>query len=454
MPSLIATLGLNASGFKGGLDQAREHAASTGKQIQSALGDFVGEKLGSFVSIGALEEGIRKTIEFGGKVADLSDRLGISTDAVQQWDYALQQNGSSVEAAAGFFEKLAVNRQKALQGSDEQIAAFKKLGVTLDDLKNKNIEDIGSKIAGAVERGDPQELIASLREVGGKGAGELVAAFRNHFQEELAKAPLIPEGGIAELDRIGDEFTNMGKEIKVALAGPIIFVYNLVKELSTLVVATTAALTESAATFFKSIPQKGLIGALMPSNIKDSISAGAEVLGNTINDAAKKREELMTPKKKSGPLTELPEDKEKARKDKEEAEKVAKLKEEIAKKDFENGLQELTTAEKIVALREKMLDLIQQSGTELKESDKLKKISEAEDVGKQLQKEQMALEKEKKFTVFREDLTANQRIGALARGPDVAMIDVAKKSENHLANILHELQQNRNTKPHAVGTHF
>lgn len=227
MPSLIATIGANIAPFTRGLDEAKGKARGAGQDIGGALGGEIGGKLKGLISLAAIEEIARKTIEYGSKVQDLSNRLGISTDAVQQWDYALKLNGSSIDAAAGFFEKLAISREKALRGSESEIQHFRKLGISLEDLKTKRLENLGGSIAQAFEMGDPQELISSLRSVGGKGAGELVAAFRDGLAGLLDEAPLISEENIAKLARMDDMFTKMGVTIKVWAASAIEFIVGL-----------------------------------------------------------------------------------------------------------------------------------------------------------------------------------------------------------------------------------
>lgn len=223
-PSLIATLGANISGFVRDLDTAKGHAKSAGQGIGSAFGSELGGKLAGLVTVGALEETIRRTIEYGSKVNDLAARLGISTTAVQEWDYALKQSGSSIEAATPFFEKLAIAREKVMKGGSGGAALaadFGKLGISVEQLKNSRIEDIAAQIAKAFESGDPQTLIASLRAVGGKGAGELVAAFREGLAGQLNEALVIDDEAIANLDRAGDAISRISHDLRALAAAPI-----------------------------------------------------------------------------------------------------------------------------------------------------------------------------------------------------------------------------------------
>src|SRR5512139_3105582 len=95
--SLMASLGLNVSPFKAGLTAAKGDARSAGADISSALGSAVNSQLAKFASIGFAEEVIRRTINYADQVQELASRLGISTDALQQWDYALGQTGGSID---------------------------------------------------------------------------------------------------------------------------------------------------------------------------------------------------------------------------------------------------------------------------------------------------------------------------------------------------------------------
>jgi hypothetical protein len=218
--SLKAILGLDGSGFQLGIKQAQSAANKFSKTLDSEFGS----RLKTLLGAAAVEEAARHTLDFAGHVNDLSLRLGISTDAVQQWDNALKQSGSSIETAASFFDKLAIAREKALGGDGKTMGAFKKLGVSQSDLQSKRVEDIGLQIGEAVKNGDPQAMISSLREVGGKGAGELIAAFKAGLKDMFDSTPLISAEDIVELDSIGDKFTVLGKTIMAAMAPVLAFI--------------------------------------------------------------------------------------------------------------------------------------------------------------------------------------------------------------------------------------
>lgn len=225
MPGLMTFLGLDSSAFDSGLNKAGQKAASAGKSISSSLSSGASSILKSFgpaLSAGAIIGASKAVLDYAGKIQDLSDRTGISTDALQEWDYALQQSGSSIDSAVGFFEKLMVAKRAAMAGGEKEIAAFQKFGLTLGDISRMDVDSIGMKISEAVKSGDVETLIPYLRDVGGRSAGELVAAFKTGLGDlrDAAKeaGAIIDEETISKMDEVGDKFTSIWTRVKAAIS--------------------------------------------------------------------------------------------------------------------------------------------------------------------------------------------------------------------------------------------
>lgn len=465
-PSLIATLGANITGFVRDLQTAKGHAKKEGEGIGSAFGDMVSSKLSGLAGAIGLEETIRKTIEYGSKVNDLALRLGISTDAVQQWDFALQQSGSSIDAAAGFFEKLAVNRDKALKGSDAQIEAFKKLGLTLDQLRTMRIEDIGASIAKALELGDPQALIGPLREVGGKGAGELVAAFKDGLAGALAEAPLISPEDIAALDRAGDAWAKLKAEFTATVA-PVVAgitegamaVIDFARLALAVPIGALNGLIEAFSKFKDALSKGDIIGLLKEwsyGSIKDVVGGVGEAIDAVSKqqterdkaaaaaaEARKKnsRTAFDTEGDSKGELDKKMREAEASLADKraDEANKVLRIHEQITEARRKSALAGMTDEEKKVELanqiaaKEKEIQQMKDLGgaTELEIAEEEKSLSglEGELAGAERKRER------------RPDFEVNslQRIGGVigtfSNVTQLAAVDYAQKSESHLAQI-------------------
>jgi hypothetical protein len=406
MPSLIASIGANIAPFISGMQEAKSHAKKSGESIGSALGNELTGKLKGLVALGAIEETVRRTAEYASKVQDLSNRLGISTTAVQEWDYALKQNGSSIDAAVPFFEKLAISRDKALRGNPELIAHYEKLGLSVKQLASMRTNDIGAAISKAYEIGDPQALIESLRAVGGKAAGELSAAFRDGLTDLLDEAPLISPEDIALLDKATDAFGRMKAELISGLAPAIAGVASLFDGL-------WRGLNTAAGVgmgFVTGVVEK--IRSDPSTSLADALSAGkenaAQMFQGSVAEAA-------------------------AREDADRA-KADRLKQ----GRMHAGSDEDEKPDKKAEREQKIAD--QQLALQEKEDER-----EAARAAKEAERSaaQAAKDAQDKMPFKPGEMQVNSLarsgffvgMGALAAGPEVAALDVQKKSEQHLAEI-------------------
>lgn len=378
-----------------------------------AVGHIKGA-IGAAISIGAIESLAHETLAYADKVGDLSQRLGVSTDAIQEWDYALRQNGSTIDNAATFFKKLAVNRQAALQGNDEQIKSFERLGVTIDNLKNKRLEDIGLQISKVFEGADPQVFIADLVKVGGKGADELVAAFRNGFEEIVKSAKgigvVIDDDTIEKLKEVDDAFKTIGATIRADFASPLATVSGWLEK-------SVKGLSLIAA-YIKGFGSGGIYGA------SAQFLARREQIFEEEAAAAKRREE----KKKKLPVPGLDEDTSKA--DKKEYDELEKLQNRLQDLKDKNFLKFLDKQGQLEELQRRKMAADEIANSPWLSSDKILK---AQIKSQEIQGDILGLDKEK-LKVGHGSLTSLQQVGSFS-GPPVVIVDIARKQLNHLKSI-------------------
>ena len=119
--SLLAKLGLDGTAFETGLKRSQSMAKGIGREISGSLaGMFAVDKIAEFGM---------KAIETAGKLNDLSTRLGVSVEFLQEMQYAAEQSGASLEDVAGAVEKISIARMKALSGDKASIELFDKMGI-------------------------------------------------------------------------------------------------------------------------------------------------------------------------------------------------------------------------------------------------------------------------------------------------------------------------------------
>lgn len=224
-------LGLDGSGFF----QTMARADVAVKRFTSSVASGVAGQLAGLFSLGAMGAAMAKTIEYAGRLTDLSARTGVAVEALQRFDRAAKDNGSSLDALVSFWERLGTARQKALNDPNGgAAAAFGKLGVNQSDIQSASPQDLTQKISTTFKNTtNVNELIAPLREVGGRGAGELVAAFEAGMIDGLDSLSVITEEQADMLDELGDRWDTFKQELIVSLAPVIIWLTEQFKNIKT-----------------------------------------------------------------------------------------------------------------------------------------------------------------------------------------------------------------------------
>jgi phage-related minor tail protein len=137
-----------------------------------------------------------------GKTADglitLSNKTGITTQALQEMSYAARFIDVDVETMTGSMQKLTKNMDMARRGSKEQEEAFKSLEIEFknQDGSLRNAKDVWA------------EAIEALGSVSSEADRDALAM--NLFGKSAAELNPLIKAGSAELKRLGQEAHNTG----------------------------------------------------------------------------------------------------------------------------------------------------------------------------------------------------------------------------------------------------
>jgi phage-related protein len=110
-----------------------------------------------------------KSSDSASRVSDLSQKLGMSTTAFQEWDFILSQNGASIDSMTVSMKALA---DRAVEGSD----AYEKLGIKVknNDGTMKSQQQLFKETVTALQgMTNKTERAALANDLLGKGATEL-----------------------------------------------------------------------------------------------------------------------------------------------------------------------------------------------------------------------------------------------------------------------------------------
>lgn len=166
--------GKSAGGLLGG---ALGTAAKVGVAAVAAVGTAVTATAGTFVA------SANNVADYGDSISKMAQKMSISAEAYQEWDFIAQHSGTSMESLKTSFKTLSLQAQK---GAEE----FETLGLSLDDVAKMSTEDLFSAVIEGLqgmEEGTERTAIASS--LLGRGATELGALLNTSAEdtEEMRK---------------------------------------------------------------------------------------------------------------------------------------------------------------------------------------------------------------------------------------------------------------------------
>lgn len=194
----IANLVLRISSDGKGLSQGLSQMTSSIKRLQQVI------------SAGLVTQLIKQTVDYASSLNDLSSKTGISTNALQAWGYAAKQNGSSLEEISSAFKNLSKSIVEAVGGDEKKLAAFSRLGIDIQKLRNQKPEDIFESVARAFKDIPPSAIATSdALALMGKTGDNVLPPMRDGFADLADEArrtnQIIGTETIAQLDALGDE---------------------------------------------------------------------------------------------------------------------------------------------------------------------------------------------------------------------------------------------------------
>lgn len=218
---LSATLSLDTSKYESGLSGALGAAKNIGGKIGSAF-KVATLATGALVAAGtavtgAFIAGAKKTADYGDNVDKMSQKLGLSTDGFQKWDYVLKIAGTDINSMSTGLKTLTNKIDDAKNGSSDAQGMFDKLGISMDDLSNMSREEVfEATIKGFQGMADSTERAALANDLFGRSGQNLTPLFNQTAEDtekqlELAEkyGMVMPEAAVKASAAFEDSLTTM-----------------------------------------------------------------------------------------------------------------------------------------------------------------------------------------------------------------------------------------------------
>lgn len=269
MDSLIARLGLDKTGFDAGM-------AAAGKQVNKFGGDLKSSIAGG-LSIAAVAAFTKELIRSVSHINDLSERLGVSAETLQEMEYAAKQTGQTIDDVAGAFRALSKARLEAMADPNSKAGqVFASMGISNAELRSQSLEQTFKRIADVVKNTNfGASELAMVQELLGRSAGELIPMFKagieNAAQEARNLGLIIAEDIVVKIDDAGDAMDRFATRMKSVVAPAVGFVADRLRDvydLADVLVGNVGAIAGS------------LLGG---SSLEEARQAGREHVFNVIN---------------------------------------------------------------------------------------------------------------------------------------------------------------------------
>lgn len=194
----------SAEGISGSLsnvlgNEATAAGKSAGGKFSSAMGGVLKTGAAAIAGIGtaaigagtALTGAAAGVASYGDHIDKMSQKMGLTAEAYQEWDAVMQHSGTSMDTMKASMKTLA-------NAAETGNAAFKELGITENDLKNMNQQQIfEATIAGLQQVDDDTQRTYLAGKLLGKGATELGALLNTSAEDTQAMRDRVHElGGV------------------------------------------------------------------------------------------------------------------------------------------------------------------------------------------------------------------------------------------------------------------
>lgn len=216
----------SAQGIKGKISEALGgEAESAGKESGGKFASAMGAALkvgGAAIAAGAaaltaaITKGVSETAAYGDEIDKMSQKMGLSAQAYQEWDAIMQHSGTSIESLQSGMKTLA-------NAVESENGAFERLGITQEQIASMNNEELFSATITALQNVDNEtERTYLAGQLLGRGATELGALLNTSAEDTEAMRQRVHElGGVMsdEAVKAAAAYQDSLQDMKTAVSG-------------------------------------------------------------------------------------------------------------------------------------------------------------------------------------------------------------------------------------------
>jgi len=216
MSKAVVDFGANTTGFNRGLDDMRS-------KVKGWSSD-VGKSIAGAFAAGAALSFAKNFMDDMARINDLSDRLGVSTDAIQRLGHVAEMSGTDLETTIKTLGKLTIAAGK----SGEE---FEKLGINAGEFAAASPEAQVILLAGAFDRanGDVQKMNDLMALLGSRGQEimPMLTMGADEMAAALAGTSVVSAQAVEAMALLDDSIVELGQNAKVWLGGVVEWIQSI-----------------------------------------------------------------------------------------------------------------------------------------------------------------------------------------------------------------------------------
>lgn len=209
---IFLDLKLNKQPFEKGLNETKASATLAGRKIGLAIGGAIAGAVGA-VGFSAL---VSSTAKLGDAIDKTSQKMGMSAQAYQEWDFIMQRCGTSMESMTMAMKTLA---SSAVTSKD----ALAELGISQEEVASLSQEQLFARTIQALQNVEDTTRRTYLAgQLLGRGATELGAVLNMSASETDALRQRVYElGGVMSQQAVtaSAQYTDAMLDLKMAFRG-------------------------------------------------------------------------------------------------------------------------------------------------------------------------------------------------------------------------------------------
>lgn len=221
---LLAKISLDSSEYDKGIGDSEQKFEGLGSKIASGAKTIGKIGVTAFTALGtavvgtgtAMLSSANATAQYADNIDKMSQKMGMSAEAYQEWDFIMQHNGTTIEGMKASMKTLA----NAVETDSE---AFEQLGLSQEELANMSQEEIfGATIEALQNVEDETQRTYLAGKLMGKGATELGALLNMSAEEtEEMRQQVHDLGGVMsdEAVKAGASYQDSLQNLRTVLGG-------------------------------------------------------------------------------------------------------------------------------------------------------------------------------------------------------------------------------------------